>query len=180
MGLNHLLGTSKGVHFQTSKRDFSAGEKIPVSVKIVGNALRSGDEKSVEVTAVELDSGDEKTFKLAHASSKGNYAGQVVLPEGTWDLQIDDEKHRLSISKSQLEFERVSMDKAGLTELAKLSAGQFIEIADLDKIPELMLEKPRTRSVILERSLWDNFLFILLISLLTATEWLLRKKENLP
>lgn len=180
MGLNHLLGTSKGVHFQTSKRDYSAGEKIPLSVKIVGNALRSGDEKSVEILAVELESGEEKNFKLAHSGSKGSYAGQVVLPEGTWDLQLDDEKHRLSVSKSQLEFERVSMDKTGLTELANLSDGQFIEIADLDQIPELMLEKPRTRSVILEKSLWDNFIFILLVSLLTAAEWLLRKKENLP
>jgi hypothetical protein len=180
MGLNHLLGSSKGVHFQTSKRDYSAGEKIPLNIKIVGNALRSGDEKSIEITAIELQSGEEKIFKLAHSGSKGNYAGQVVLPEGSWDLQLDDSKHRLSINKSQLEFERVSMDKAGLSSLAQLSAGQFIEIPDLNKIPELMLEKPRTRAVILEKSLWDNLFFILLISVLSAAEWLLRKKENLP
>ena len=180
MGLNHLLGTSKGVHFQTTKREYSSGEKIPVNVKIVGNALRSGDEKSLEVSAVELESGDEKSFKLAHSGSKGNYSGQIVLPEGIWELQLDDSKHRLSIKKSQLEFERVSMDKAGLVELAKLSSAEFIEIPDLNKIPNLMLEKPRTRSVTLEKSLWDNFLFILLVSLLSAAEWLLRKKENLP
>ena len=179
MGLNHLLGTSKGVRIQTIKRDFSAGEKIAVSAKVLSSALRTGSEKFVDLMAVEQESGEEKNFRLA-GRGDGNYNGNIVLAQGLWDLQIDDEVHRLNITKSQLEFELISMDKSGLSQLAQITEGQFIELDELKQVPELMLEKERTRRHVLESGLWDNWLFLILISLLTSSEWLLRKKENLP
>ncbi|WDE96531.1 hypothetical protein PQO03_00940 [Lentisphaera profundi] len=179
MGLNHLLGSSKGVRIQTLKRDYSAGEKIEISAKVLSSALRTGNEKSIDVLAVEKSSGEEKNFRLA-GRSEGLYSGHIVLAPGAWDIQIDDEKHRLNISKSRLEFEQISMDKSGLSKLAELTKGKFIEVKELMQVPDLMIEKPRTRRAVIESSLWDNWLFLLLISVLTASEWLLRKKENLP
>ncbi|NQZ59402.1 MAG: hypothetical protein HRT88_18275, partial [Lentisphaeraceae bacterium] len=89
-------------------------------------------------------------------------------------------KHRINIHKSNLEFEKTSMDKIQLSQMAEISGGKFISLATIEELPSMMNEKQKLKRAVFERSLWDGWIFIILISLLTSSEWLCRKQENLP
>ncbi|MCH2207812.1 MAG: VWA domain-containing protein [Lentisphaerales bacterium] len=183
LGLPHLLGTMHDVKIETVGRDFPAAEKIDITCRLANDALNA-DADSISITAVNTETGDEKEFKIPPSAESGAYNGSIVLPEGLWDLQVEGHtntaKHRINVFKSNLEFEKTSMDKVQLSQMAQLSGGQFVPLAAIAELPSMMNEKQKLKRTVFERSLWDGWLFLILICLLTSSEWLFRKQENLP
>ncbi len=51
------------------------------------------------------------------------------------------------------------------------------QIADL---PDLIAARTRLARSRLEQSVWDTWITLLLITLTTASEWVLRKRRDLP
>jgi hypothetical protein len=183
LGLPHLLGTMHDVKIETVGRDFPAAEKIDVTCRLMSDAL-SADSDSITLTAINSETSDIKEFKIPPSTESGAYNGSIVLPEGLWDLQVaghtNAAKHRINVFKSNLEFEKTSMDKVQLAQMAQISGGQFVSLAAITDLPSMMNEKQKLKRTIFERSLWDGWLFLILICLLTSGEWLCRKQENLP
>ena len=171
------------VKIETVGRDFPAAEKIDITCRLANDALNA-DADSISITAVNTETGDDKEFKIPPSAESGAYNGSIVLPEGLWDLQVEGHsnaaKHRINVFKSNLEFEKTSMDKVQLSQMAQLSGGQFVPLAAIAELPSMMNEKQKLKRTVFERSLWDGWLFLILICLLTSGEWLFRKQENLP
>lgn len=184
LGLPHLLGNMHNITIETAGRDFSAGEKIDVTCRMVSESLIASDLDSITVIANEVEGDQRKEFKLPRGLENGAYQGAVVLPQGSWELMVMDHeneaKHRIRVHKANLEFEKTSMDKVQLTRMAEISGGQFVAMSDLANLADLMSEKSQQKRVVFEKSLWDGWLFLILICLLTSGEWLFRKQENLP
>jgi hypothetical protein len=184
LGLPHLLGNMHSVVIETQGRDFFAGEKIDVTCRVISDALKANLEDDITIVASLAESDVVKEFHIPKSGELGEYRGGIELPQGVWDLHVKDQenevKHRIRVNKPNLEFEKTSMDKVQLSRIAEVSGGQFVALSAIGDLTTMMSEKTRLNRSIYERSLWDGWLFLLLISLLTALEWLLRKRENLP
>ena len=184
LGLPHLLGNMHNITIETIGRDFTAGEKIDVTSRMVSESLIASDLDNITVIATEMEGDQQKEFKLPRGTENGSYQGSLVLPQGVWELAVQDHeneaKHRIRVHKANLEFEKTSMDKVQLTRMAEISGGQFVPMSELADLADMMSEKSKLKRVVFEKSLWDGWLFLLLICLLTSSEWLFRKQENLP
>ena len=56
--------------------------------------------------------------------------------------------HRIHVHKSNLEFEKTSMDKVQLSQMAELSGGQFIGLDKIADLPSLMSEKAKLKRAV--------------------------------
>ena len=78
------------------------------------------------------------------------------------------------------EFETVRMDVAELTETAKLTRGQFYQIAGAGSLAD---DLPPGRQIPLESLppivLWNQWWVLLLFLCLLVTEWILRKRQGM-
>ncbi|MCM8533262.1 MAG: hypothetical protein NE330_18985 [Lentisphaeraceae bacterium] len=184
LGLPHLMGNMHNVSIETVGRDFAAGEKIDVTCRVINESLSNSIGDDITLIASEFEGENVKEFKIARSAMSNEFLGSIVLPEGSWDLQVqgqeNEARQRIRIQKSNLEFEKTSMDKVQLSRIAEISGGQFISVSQIADLPQLVSEKVRLNRVVYEKSLWDSWIFLILICVFTASEWLLRKKENLP
>ena len=67
-----------------------------------------------------------------------------------------------------------------LRRIANLSGGDCLSFSRLQELPTLLNVEPHTAVIRTERPFWDNgFVAFLLIGLL-GTEWILRRRYDLP
>jgi hypothetical protein len=80
----------------------------------------------------------------------------------------------------QLEFENPALDRARLTDWARLAGGNVYDPWDLDELPAEVRAKARAAVVRTQDELWDAPLWAFLFILLAGMEWWMRKRQNLP
>ncbi|PCJ60901.1 MAG: hypothetical protein COA79_07520 [Planctomycetota bacterium] len=185
MGLPHLLGTMERVQFTTEGKEFTEGQLVTTSVKIITKEFTPITDEEIVLIATDKEQGLSEQFKFASQKKKpGTYEGQLFLKKGSWDIVVERyEKEgdlKLKVTKAMLEFENPAMQKGLLRKLADHSGGKFIEIKDLANLRDHISEKIQKIRQQDEMKLWDNWFFILVITILASIEWALRKKADLP
>lgn len=185
MGLPHLLGNMKRVNFQTQGRDFTTGEKIPITVRVLDRDFRPIDDDSITLIASEEESLQEieETF-LREKDKAGTYSGKLFLQEGSWHVTVagyeKEEEIILDIKPPQFEFESPAMRIKELQSVADASGGQYVSMSDIWKLPDLVSDSAKKMRSQLKRELWDTWLTLLFITIACAFEWVLRKRIDLP
>lgn len=185
MGLPHLLGTMERVQYTTEGKEFLEGQLISVGVKILTNEFTPIRDEQITLIATNKESGVSENFKFAGIAGKpGNYEGQIALKKGEWSVKVEkyetEGELKLLIRKAQLEFENPAMQKTLLEKVASNSGGEFVALDQLSKLPEKISQKVTKVRQQNEQKLWDNWLFLLLITLIAGLEWAIRKKTDLP
>ena len=184
MGLPHLLGNMKRVNFQTQGRDFTIGEKIPVSVRVLDRDFRPVNDDEIVLLATEEETAQDMSFTLAREEDKkGAFAGKMFLQEGTWHVTVEgyekEEEIILDIRPPQFEFESPAMRIKELQSVADASGGSYIEMDQIWKLPELVSGTTKKMRSQLKKELWDTWLTLLFIACACAIEWILRKRIDL-
>ena len=184
MGLPHLLGNMKRVNFQTTGRDFTIGEKIPVTARVLDRDFRPITSDEITILATEENTGNELDYTFAKEEGKeGTYSGKLFLQEGTWHIVVQDyekeEELVLDISPPQFEFESPAMRIKELQTVADASGGAYVGLEELHKLPEMLKGTAKKMRSQMKRDLWDTWLSLLLITIACAIEWILRKRIDL-
>lgn len=185
MGLPHLLGTMERVQYTTEGKEFLEGQLISIGVKILSPEFTPIRDEQITLIATNPESGESETFKFAGLAGKpGNYEGQIALKKGEWLIKVEkyetEGELKLLIRKAQLEFENPAMQKTLLEKIGASSGGEFVTLDQLSKLPEKISQKVTKVRQQNELKMWDNWLFLLLITLIAGLEWAIRKKTDLP
>ena len=181
-----LLGGKRRVTILLDKEEFSLGEPIELTVRLLD---RNYVPVETEEVAGQLrpQSGLETEFVLRPIPNrKGEYGGTVIpRAAGTYELRVGDEMGETGTATVQvelpnLEFEDPRMDEALLRELAETTGGRFYA---LDEIPTLPDDIPDRRETVIISSapvaLWDAPLVLALLAGLLIVEWFVRKRSQL-
>jgi hypothetical protein len=78
-----------------------------------------------------------------------------------------------------LELQEPEMNRDLLQRVALASGGAYLDLAELDRLPERIGDRSERRVTRTERPLWDTPLPLAIFSLLLVGEWTLRKRAGL-
>ena len=106
------------------------------------------------------------------------------MSSGEWNIKVEkyenDGELKLLIRKASWEFENPAMQKKVLEKSSEKSGGEFIALDQLANLPGKIAEKVAKVRQQNEKKMWDNWMLLLVITLLAGLEWAIRKKTDLP
>lgn len=113
------------------------------------------------------------------------------LPPGNWNLRLQVENTPVEIPPNlqtelivrqqvSAELADVSCNRTLLKQLAEQSGGELIEPWNVARIAQLLQPVDQPQQKLLERSLWDHWLLIVLFCTLLMAEWVVRRINGLP
>jgi hypothetical protein len=185
MGLPHLLGNMKRVQLMSQGRSFFVGERIEITAKVLSENFTAVRDDFVTLVALNKETSEEKAFKVHRDQAKeGFFTGTVHLQKGLWEMWVDgyaEEDHlTVSIREPHYEFEKPAMQLASLMAIADASGGQFITLSDAGSLPDRISQAVQPIRSPVEKSIWDTWLMLLIITFTASLEWYLRKRVDLP
>jgi hypothetical protein len=187
----------------TPKTDFRRDEKITVVVRFPVEAPAPPAGQPVRVTLVRgpltnadgstgVGTPETTTLTLARVPGPGvQYETTLTrTPEGEYRFTLADPETPAGLSPPTAvarvlpplnERDRVELNKADLAAAAALSNGGFYTLATADKVFDDLknLQRVQLNQPCDPIELWNHPLLYLLILMLLASEWLLRKRERL-
>lgn len=145
------------------------------------------------------DTSGERTFALQRTDPSSGYAEVVLppLPPGPYSVQLVGQGdppvmgpvESLVVSGHSLESTQVRMDRRRLAQLAARGKGRLYAAgggeAEVDLLPDIMkdlLSRDWTGEKISRRNrfdFWSGWPFLILITMLLAVEWFLRRRNGL-
>jgi hypothetical protein len=170
-----------------SAPDLTPAERpIPVRLALSNAALASGARARVSARRGAAR-GAVKEALLA-ASTQGDFAGSIALPEGIYTLEgrverggrvLGRDSVRVAVGEQGVEFESLRAEPAVLERLASRSGGAS---APIDR-PRLVLAKLRSPDIakarMIELDLFHNVALFMVLILGATAEWILRKRFHL-
>lgn len=120
------------------------------------------------------------------------YAARLpTLPPGGYEVRLNVENSRLKLDQeimSELlirkelstELASISCNREFLQQLATVSGGELLEPWQLSDLPKILAPEDKEQSVLLEITLWDHWVLLVLFFVLLTSEWILRKLHGLP
>ncbi len=179
-----LLGQSKRFSVSTDSREYTLGTSIRILARALGRDFKPTHDEELELTVERVGSGEPPTVVQAIQNpARPEYYEVTIEAKELGEHKVTLTDVGASVAQStyrvvvpQLEYDDPRMDKARLTEIARLSGGSYHEIGEtravVDEVKPFEKEVPISEE---RQPLWDReWLLLLFVSLLTA-EWLIRK-----
>ncbi len=181
---------ARRVIITTGGNNFSVGEPITVEVEAYDEKFQPRKEKSYEVQMIDASTnlldrkivanavGDEKPghFKANFTvDRKGSF--KLLPAPGDGDANESTIVKQIEIDLPQAEFVRTEADASAMKAMA-YPAENFLTLGQLGRLGEI----PVDRGVSIHdepRFIWDTNLALVMIVVLLAAEWMLRKKHNM-
>jgi hypothetical protein len=178
---------NKNVTIKTSKKLYSAGEKVEVIAQVYDASYTPIDDAKVEV---KINSKNQKRDLLLSAMGAGRYYALVDgLPEGDYyysgdaskgGSKIGSDAGRFSVGEIALEYQNLSMNAPLLRDMADRSGGKFYTPDNcsniLNDIKAHKNFKERSVTTRTESALWQAAWALALALLCMSAEWFLRKR----
>lgn len=187
-----LLSGQRRGFIQAERTDSSIGEPAVVEARLLDVSFQPLDRPDVQASiSVEGTPAGQLTMQ-AQPNRPGWYRGQFVPTRlGTHTLRIDLPADReadrasirgeLKVGRPDLEFRNASLDRDALELLAARSAGgSYLHVDEAHRLAELIPSKVTTLVITGQPTpLWDRWWVMLVLVLLLATEWFVRKRVHL-
>jgi hypothetical protein len=187
--LAHLLGTSKKTQLSVDKEEHNVGDPVTIFARLYNDSFQPISDSQVQaaytVRATGSSATGEKTELILRAvpDQPGMYRGDfVALNAGRYQVAtVNDPATVVEFNAAAPQFElgETAMNEALLRQMASMSGGRFFREEDLSELPKALNAKPETLHTARDVELWSSPFYFLLICIVAATEWLLRKRWNL-
>ena len=189
LGMPRVLGGSAS-SIDTDKSDYSVGDRVQIVARVLDQQLNPLPAEAVEAV-VSRDLSKENLVLSAKPDQPGVFTGEWIPgTEGTWRIALVEaggaataEPRQVQVSAPHIEFDDAGMRQDLLTAVATAGGGVYLPLDQLDKLPKAIADaasrKAEAAGDRTERSIWNAPLVMLLLVLLTCTEWLLRKRSDL-
>ena len=184
MAMLHVLGGSKRTRLSTDKKSYVTGERVLVFARLQTPGAEPLQEASVK-GVFGLRSGGMKTEVILRAAPDhpGLYRGEFVAPlPGQYQFFMEQDLNTpldFTVTEPKYEFGETAMNEALLRDLATATRGAFFREEDLFKLPDTIAAKTERVKSPLEVELWSSPLYFILMLLVLAGEWVLRKMSHL-
>ncbi|MCW8803948.1 MAG: VWA domain-containing protein [Ignavibacteriaceae bacterium] len=180
----------KLVKINTSRKNFSQGERIEFSGEVFDEALTPISDAGIKIN---ISSQKNKYETDMQNVGPGLYEGSIVINE-TGDFNFSAEavtdnrvlgKDNGSFNIGEIDIEMVNpvMNYPLLNLLAKDSGGEFYFSDDyspiLNKLRELRINSSKEKMVTSEITLWSDTWMLGIAILLFALEWFIRKRSGM-
>ena len=139
--------------------------------------------------AVQIETPDGTPAQVDLAADKqqpGRYTGRFVPTlAGDYVAMFDPgsgadrAEARIKVLPSTTELRRPNLNRVALAALATGSGGELLELTALDRLRELLRGTPGTSQLYREKTLWDNWLMLVLLVSVYALDVALRRLAGL-
>jgi hypothetical protein len=197
LALSRKLGQNKQVTLETSRKQYSTGERIELFANVLTENFDPVDSDSYAVLLDKNGSGDYPVEVILDPvpGTPGLYGKSILATEaGSYVLKADD-GDALKANVVEFEVDRLSLEQRETSmrddladQLASLTGGNRLgdfsgedsggpSVSDLAGL--LPGKLPKALPVEREKPLWDLPVIFLILVFLTGLEWYLRRRENL-
>ncbi len=179
----------KRVIITTGADRFAVGEEMSLRVEAYDRDYRPLEDETFVVQMIDRKTGQAEAITLkadAKRKAKGYYEASVKLRRiGSFELTALEGTERdeavagktVSVTLPQEEFRRPEADPDTLRTLAR--HGTFLQLHEADRLPQVVPAGKVTVSNPVPRDLWDVPLTLIVLVVLLAAEWILRKRYNM-
>ena len=188
--LSRLLGQNKQISVETGNDTYSAGEPVEIYANVLDESFEPDPRESYTVIVERKATPDTRAeVKLTPVpNSPGMFSGAYFTAEDdSYLVRTEDQDAEISnqaefvVETIPLEDRVTEMRSDVVRQIAELSGGKSLSLADLENFPEneLGTEGELLSEVRMEMDLWDRWpLFVLLVAF-AGTEWYFRRRDNL-
>ena len=189
MTLSRLMGEHKQIRLETDRAAYATGEQARLYAHVLNDKYEAVQQTRFNVNVVGLGELDSQlsVSLLPVQSNPGLYEGYFSPPvagryrvEANVDDQPISNSIEFQVSGVQQELQETGARKDHLARIAELSGGKVLSLSELADLESLVNTEPIITSVELERPLWDNWFITCLLIGLAGTEWLVRRRHDLP
>ncbi len=185
----NLVITTGGTTFTTDKRI-----KVEVDAYDPSNDYKPLDAEEFVMLLDPVRSGRPiRELKLKPVEGRDGHFEITIdaPPTGKYDLmpktmpgaggtdEPDKVLKRIVVEPPQAEHERKEADEETMKSLAAEPASHFLPIHEIDTLADIVPSRTLHKARRIPKALWDCRLSLLLIVLLLAVEWIVRKKHNM-
>ena len=184
MAMLHVLGGSKRTRLSTDKKSYVTGERVLVFARLQTPGAEPLQEPSVK-GVFGLRSGGKQTEVILRSAPDhpGLYRGEFLAPlAGQYQFFMEQDLNTpldFLVTEPKFEFGETAMNEAMLRDLATTTRGAFFREEDLFKLPDTIAAKTERVKSPLEVELWSSPFYFILMLLVLAGEWVLRKMSHL-
>jgi hypothetical protein len=188
-------GEESGRFVLVARRNvFDAGESPSLYAEVFNDKLQpvTGVPVSLEISRVD-SSGAETPLERVPMRREGPDAARLSaviepLPTGRYvargsaelpDRVLQSKPVEMRVSATSVEFRRTPQDRAALERIARRTGGAYLTPSDAPGLPARLDLTPRRVPVVSESVLRASAPLFVVVLVLLATEWLLRKRAGL-
>jgi len=181
---------TRSVKVTTTKESFSQGEAVQFVGQVYDASARPVDDAQVRVTARHEGTALEADLRPI---GNGRYEGAIegagqgdYTFTGTATLNgaaLGDDRGRFSVGDLNLEFQDTRMNAELLRQLAERSGGRYLEPEEFDNLDAALASQdsfaPNVQHQQRELELWNWRTVLIVLIVLLALEWFLRKRSGM-
>jgi hypothetical protein len=181
---------TRPVKVTTTKESFSQGEPVQFVGQVYDASARPDDDAQVRVTArngstsLEADLrpiGNGRYEGTLEGAGQGDYTFNATATLN--GASLGDDRGRFSVGDLNLEFQDTRMNAELLRQLADHSGGRYLEPSQINDLDAALASQasfaPNVEHQAKEIELWNWRTALIVLILLLATEWLLRKRSGM-
>lgn len=180
----------KRVTIKTSKKTYSIGEPVEFSAQVYDETFNPLNDADVELNII---SGQDKYSIHLNGIGNGIYEGTLITSKSgdyqfSGNVKLDNKElgvdnGKFTIGDIEIEMLNTSMDKNFLTLLASQTDGRFFRITETGKLIDLLEKQQfsmgKEKKIKSQVLLWSNEWILIIIIVLFALEWFLRKRAGM-
>jgi hypothetical protein len=189
MTLSRLMGEHKRIRLETDRSVYPVDGQCRLYAHLLDENFEPIVQPMFEVYVSSVTGGQAKQLVSLRpdSSQPGLYEGYFTPPAaGQYSLKANENDQRISnttefqVSDVRQELLDTGMRSDHLQRIADLTGGKKLSANEFSKLTTLINSDPVTTSMRSERPLWDSWLVVLLLVSLLGTEWILRRRHDLP
>jgi len=185
-----LLGDTPRFQITTDKETYAIGEAVRVSCTVYDVSMKPSTERSItvfhQIQGREADAPEQIEVTLNEVKGPGIYEGTIhASRRGRHDLWLGTETERaafasFNVEVPALESRDTRLDRKLLREIAAASGGQYVGLANVMTVVDRLEGSTRAEAGLVENDdLWDEWWVAVLVTVVLAVEWILRKLVRL-
>lgn len=191
LALGRLKSGDRRFHVEPVRSSFGLDERVLVGARILDEDWQGSTEPEFEVEWSGPSGEPRRATLRLDPDRPGSYSGPLPVerpgPHRVW-IEFEGEERTsasFEITLPSRENADPSPDPDALVELARTTGGSALtlgELADRDRLDDLFPGGEERREPIEARieDLWDNIWSLVCLLFVLSTEWILRKREDLP
>ena len=189
MTLSRLMGEHKRIRLETDRSVYPINGQCRLYAHLLDDNFEPIVQPVFEVYVTGIDAGQEKVLVSLRPdrSQPGLYEGYFTPTEaGRYRLEANEDDSKVSsttefqVSDVRQELLDTDMRPEHLQRIADLTGGAVLEVRELPKLTSLVEGGLVATTVRSERPLWDHWIVVLLLVGLLGSEWILRRRHDLP
>lgn len=186
--------TKSNFTVETDRKFYSAEEEIVFTAQLYNESLEPKNNAEVKVDLYEQSSGDNASRQIILESiGNGLYTGTVTVNKpGEYiytaaavenNIEIENARGNFSVGELNLEALNTRLDDEYLKLLSRVTEGKFYYANNTENLKNILQQINQAKTTIktetTEYKLWSLETILILIVILFASEWFIRKKEGM-